>query len=93
MRPEHFPLDAIAADLDAWRKEVQDGKGLLLLRGFPVDEHPLDEREPNAQQVIQHANRNEVGRCAYRRRHATARTAIRRHQHECRAIGLGQLAF
>ena len=32
-----IPLDAIAEDVRAWRHEVADGRGLLLLRGFPVD--------------------------------------------------------
>ncbi len=33
---ERFPLDAIAEDVAAWREEVQRGRGILILRGFPV---------------------------------------------------------
>ena len=35
-----FPLYAIAADVARWRDEVRRGRGLVLLRGFPV--HDLD---------------------------------------------------
>ncbi len=34
--PERFPLDGIAGDIDAWRQEVQRGRGMLILRGFPI---------------------------------------------------------
>ena len=33
---ESFPLDSIADDVAAWRQEVQHGRGLLILGGFPV---------------------------------------------------------
>lgn len=36
LRAEHFPLDDIAADVAEWRHCVRAGRGLLLLRGFPV---------------------------------------------------------
>ncbi len=41
--PADFPLDELGDDLVAWRAALADGRGFLLLRGFPVDE--LDERE------------------------------------------------
>ncbi len=37
-----FPLAAIQDDIRAWREEVWQGRGLLLLRGFPVADIPLD---------------------------------------------------
>ena len=40
-----FPLDAIAEDVRAWRHEVADGRGLLLLRGFPVDRWSQEDTE------------------------------------------------
>ena len=40
-----FPLDAIDDDVQAWRHEVADGRGLLLLRGFPVDRWSREETE------------------------------------------------
>ena len=40
-----FPLDAIANDVRAWRHEVADGRGLLLLREFPVDRWSQEEAE------------------------------------------------
>jgi hypothetical protein len=43
MRPVHFPLDAIAQDVVAWRREMRDGRGLLLLRGFPLDGFEPDD--------------------------------------------------
>lgn len=36
--PGRFPLDGIAGDVAAWREEVQRGRGILILRGFPVAE-------------------------------------------------------
>lgn len=38
-----FDLSPIAEDLDRWLAEVRDGRGLLILRGFPVEEHSLDD--------------------------------------------------
>ena len=40
-----FPLDPIAEDVGAWRHEVADGRGLLLLRGFPVDRWSQEDTE------------------------------------------------
>ena len=39
-----FPLDSIAEDVGAWRHEVADGRGLLVLRGFPVDQWSRETR-------------------------------------------------
>lgn len=33
---DDFPLDAIAEDVAAWRREIAKGRGMLLLRGFPI---------------------------------------------------------
>ena len=35
--PETFALAEIADDIAAWRREIHDRRGILLLRGFPVD--------------------------------------------------------
>ena len=42
---EHFPLDAIAEDVAAWRRELRDGRGLFLLRGLPVSEFSVADWE------------------------------------------------
>ncbi len=39
---ESFPLDDIAADIAAWREEVMEGRGIVLLRGFPIDGHSVE---------------------------------------------------
>jgi len=39
------PLAAIADDVEDWRREAMDGRGLLLLRGFPVDRWSVEETE------------------------------------------------
>jgi hypothetical protein len=39
------PLAAIADDVGQWRQEVTDRRGLLLLRGFPVDRWSVRETE------------------------------------------------
>ena len=36
---ENFPLDAIADDLAALYREVMDGRGIVFLRGLPVDRY------------------------------------------------------
>ena len=41
--PEAFPFAAIRDDIEAWRREVRDGRGILILRGFPVDRLELDD--------------------------------------------------
>ena len=41
----NFPLDDIADDLALWRRELNDGRALLLLRGFPVNEYSLAQWE------------------------------------------------
>ena len=42
---EDFDLADIADDVEAWQRALSDGKGLLILRGFPVDDVPSDEIE------------------------------------------------
>lgn len=36
-----FPLGAIASDIEDWRCELAGGRGLLLLRGFPVADYDV----------------------------------------------------
>lgn len=38
-----FPLAAIADDVERWRREIQIGRGLLMLRGFPTDRIALPD--------------------------------------------------
>jgi hypothetical protein len=38
-----FPLTEIADDIAAWRAEVHDGRGMILLRGVPVERIDLDD--------------------------------------------------
>lgn len=40
---ELFPLDAIASDIEKWRHELTQGRGLLLLRGFPVGAFDVED--------------------------------------------------
>lgn len=40
-----FELNPIVDDLADWQREITDGKGLLILRGFPVDSFSADEIE------------------------------------------------
>lgn len=39
------PLAAIASSAETWRREVMDGRGLILLRGFPVGRWSVEETE------------------------------------------------
>lgn len=45
LRREDFGLPAIADDISMWRQQLTDGNGVLLLRGFPTDQHCVDELE------------------------------------------------
>jgi hypothetical protein len=38
-----FPLTEIVDDIAAWRAEVHDGRGMILLRGVPVERINLDD--------------------------------------------------
>lgn len=40
---QSFPLDSIDSDIEAWRREITQGRGLLLLRGFPITEYSVDD--------------------------------------------------
>ena len=40
---ETCPLDAMAADIEEWRHELARGRGLLLLRGFPVADFDVED--------------------------------------------------
>ena len=41
--PEDFPLDRIADDLERIRDEVQNGRGIVLLRGLPVERYSRED--------------------------------------------------
>ncbi len=43
MSVESFPLIDIAPDIAAWRHEIRDGCGIILLRGVPVEGIPLED--------------------------------------------------
>lgn len=40
--PQDFPLDGFARRLEAIRREVEDGSGVMLMRGLAVDEYGLE---------------------------------------------------
>lgn len=40
-----FSLDDIAEDLADWQHQISNGRGLLILRGFPVDDLPDEDIE------------------------------------------------
>lgn len=43
LNPESFPLTPIKDDIQSWRHEVLHGRGLLMLRGVPVDRMSADD--------------------------------------------------
>lgn len=43
LNPDSFPLTAIQNDIQSWRQEVLLGRGLLMLRGMPVDRMSTDD--------------------------------------------------
>lgn len=43
LRQEDFPLDDISGDLDAIRDQVQNQRGIVLLRGLPVTRYSRDD--------------------------------------------------
>ena len=43
VNPETFPLSAIAEDVAAWSRQVRTGRGIVLLRGLPVERYDLDD--------------------------------------------------
>jgi len=40
---DDFPLDTIKNDVDRWHDVIQEGRGLLVLTGFPVDRFSKEE--------------------------------------------------
>ena len=40
---EDFPLAAIAGSVKRWENEIQEGRGILVLTGFPIDRYSKDE--------------------------------------------------
>lgn len=45
IRRNDFLLPDIADDIRNWRGEIEDGRGVLILRGFPLDRYSADEIE------------------------------------------------
>ena len=43
LNSETFPLSEIAEDIADWRQEVHRGRGMILLRGVPVDRIGVDD--------------------------------------------------
>jgi hypothetical protein len=43
LNPESFPLTSINDDVQSWQQEVLHGRGLLMLRGMPVDRMSTDD--------------------------------------------------
>tara|TARA_R110002167_G_scaffold51729_2_gene149787 strand:- start:2 stop:1039 length:1038 start_codon:yes stop_codon:yes gene_type:complete len=43
LSPASFPLAALGDDIVVWRRKVQRGRGIILLRGFPVQRHSVEE--------------------------------------------------
>ena len=42
---DNFPLTGIAQDVVSWRRELDSGRGLMLFRGFPIDEYSVEQWE------------------------------------------------
>jgi hypothetical protein len=45
IRREHFAHPALDADLTAVLRQIKDGPGLLIMRGFPVDKYTAEEMQ------------------------------------------------
>lgn len=45
IRRDHFPLRALVNELAGLANEIQEGRGLVVIRGFPIDEFALDDLE------------------------------------------------
>ena len=43
IRREDFPLDDIAEDIARWEHVIQEGRGIFMLTGFPVDKYSKEE--------------------------------------------------
>ena len=43
LRPSEFPLPGLAARVAAWRREVAEGRGFVLVQGFPVERWGPDD--------------------------------------------------
>jgi hypothetical protein len=43
LRADDFPLAALTAKIDVWRREVADGRGFVLIKGFPVERWGPDD--------------------------------------------------
>jgi len=43
IKREDFPLDDIIGDIKRWEHEIQEGRGILILTGFPIDRYSKEE--------------------------------------------------
>ncbi|MEE2688420.1 MAG: TauD/TfdA family dioxygenase [Pseudomonadota bacterium] len=43
LNPENFPLTDIADEIVEWRRHVHEGRGMILLRGIPVDRISIED--------------------------------------------------
>ena len=43
LNPGTFPLTEISVDIANWRRDVHQGRGMILLRGFPVERIGVDD--------------------------------------------------
>ncbi len=43
VRAEQYPLPLLAPAIDSWMRELDDGRGFLLVRGFPADKYSESE--------------------------------------------------
>ncbi len=50
-----FPLEGIAEDIAVWREEVYRGRGLLILKGFPVRELDIEDIPRRIELIIDRA--------------------------------------
>ena len=43
IRREDFPLESISEDVQHWEQEIQEGRGIFVLTGFPIDQYSKEE--------------------------------------------------
>ena len=44
-RAEYLPLDGLDAALSSWKRQLNDGIGMVWLRGLPIERYSVDEWE------------------------------------------------
>ncbi len=45
LRADDFPLPTLSAEIASWRRELTDGRGFVLIGGFPVEHWSTEEAE------------------------------------------------